>query len=269
MFKDVTLGQYYPVDSPIHRLDPRVKLLALVIYLASLFICDTFIIFVPATIFLIMCGVLSKVPFGIILKSIKPILPLIIISAAFNIFMTPGSVLCGWWIFNITDRGIYVAAFMACRLVYLIAGSAFLTLTTSPNSITDGLESGIGFLKYIKVPVHEIAMMMSIALRFIPILSDEMQKIRKAQMARGADFESGNLIKRAKALIPLLVPLFVSAFMRANELSLAMDARCYRGAEGRTKMKPLKHKAADYVSYVILLAYLAIVILLRIFLPIW
>ena len=256
MFKDVTLGQYYPVDSPIHRLDPRVKLLALVIYLASLFICDTFIIFVPATIFLIMCGVLSKVPFGIILKSIKPILPLIIISAAFNIFM-------------ITDRGIYIAAFMACRLVYLIAGSAFLTLTTSPNSITDGLESGLGFLKYIKVPVHEIAMMMSIALRFIPILSDEMQKIRKAQMARGADFESGNLIKRAKALIPLLVPLFVSAFMRANELSLAMDARCYRGAEGRTKMKPLKHKAADYVSYVILLAYLAIVILLRIFLPIW
>ena len=269
MFKDVTLGQYYPVDSPVHRLDPRVKLLALVIYIASLFIGDTFVMFIPATAFLVMVGVLSKVPFGIILKSIKPILPLIIISAAFNIFMTPGNILCGWWIFNITDKGIYVAVFMACRLAYLIAGSAYLTLTTSPNSITDGLESGLGFLKVIKVPVHEIAMMMSIALRFIPILSDEMQKIRKAQMARGADFESGNLIKRAKALIPLLVPLFVSVFMRANELSLAMDARCYRGSEGRTKMKPLKHKPSDYAGYIILFIYLAVVILLRIFLPVW
>ena len=264
MFKDVTLGQYYPVDSPIHRLDPRVKLLALVIYLASLFICDTFIIFVPATIFLIMCGVLSKVPFGIILKSIKPILPLIIISAAFNIFMTPGSVLCGWWIFNITDRGIYVAAFMACRLVYLIAGSAFLTLTTSPNSITDGLESGLGFLKYIKVPVHEIAMMMSIALRFIPILSDEMQKIRKAQMARGADFENGSLIKRAKAMVPILVPLFVSAFRRANELAMAMEARCYHGSEGRTKMKPLKYEKRDRIAYISMVLYLGVIIIVKI-----
>ena len=260
MFKDVTLGQYYPVDSPIHRLDPRVKLLALVIYLASLFICDTFIIFVPATIFLIMCGVLSKVPFGIILKSIKPILPLIIISAAFNIFMTPGSVLCGWWIFNITDRGIYVAAFMACRLVYLIAGSAFLTLTTSPNSITDGLESGLGFLKYIKVPVHEIAMMMSIALRFIPILLEETDKIMKAQIARGADFESGNLITRAKNLVPLLVPLFISAFRRANDLAMAMEARCYRGGEGRTKMKPLQYKKRDYLVYGMLVLYLILIV---------
>ena len=211
-----------------------------------------------------MCGVLSKVPFGIILKSIKPILPLIIISAAFNIFMTPGSVLCGWWIFNITDRGIYVAAFMACRLVYLIAGSAFLTLTTSPNSITDGLESGLGFLKYIKVPVHEIAMMMSIALRFIPILIEETDKIMKAQIARGADFENGNLIQKAKNMIPLLVPLFISAFRRANDLAMAMEARCYHGGDNRTQMKPLHYQSRDYIAYVVMWGYLAIAIIFRV-----
>ena len=269
MLRDITLGQYYPADSVIHKLDPRVKLFSTMIYIISLFCFRGVAALAIATVFLITVIKLSKVPFKFMVKGLKAIMILMLITAVFNLFLTPGEALVSVWRFTITKEGVTSAVLMAIRLTYLILGTSIMTLTTTPNQLTDGLEKALMPLSKIGVPVHEIAMMMSIALRFIPILSDEMQKIRKAQMARGADFESGNLIKRAKALIPLLVPLFVSAFMRANELSLAMDARCYRGAEGRTKMKPLKHKAADYVSYVILLAYLAIVILLRIFLPIW
>lgn len=265
MFKDITLGQYYPVDSVIHRLDPRVKLLGTLIYIVTLFLGKSFFMFIPVAAFIIAVIVLSKVPFSFVLRGIKPIIPLILISAAFNIFLTPGNVIGKWWIFSITTSGIYMAGFMAVRLFFLIMGSSILTFTTTPTSLTDGIESGMGFLKIFKVPVHEIAMMMSIALRFIPILTEETDKIRKAQMARGADFESGNIMARAKAMIPLLVPLFVSAFRRANDLAMAMEARCYHGSEGRTRMKPLKHEGRDYAGYIVLIIYLATMILMAIF----
>ena len=189
---------------------------------------------------------------------------LIIISAVFNLFLTPGETLIQIWKLTITYEGLKTAIFMVVRLVYLILGTSLMTLTTTPNNLTDGLEKGLGFLKYIKVPVHEIAMMMSIALRFIPILVEETDKIMKAQMARGEDFENGNIIKRAKAMVPILVPLFVSAFRRANELAMAMEARCYHGDENRTKMKPLKYAAIDKKAYGCLLLYMVVMVALAV-----
>lgn len=265
MFKDITLGQYYPGNSIIHRLDPRVKLMGTIMLIAVLFIGNNFYLYLPITAYLAFLVIISKVPFSYIFRGIKPIIPLIIISAAFNIFMTPGNILCGWWIFNITDSGIYMALFIALRITYLILGSSIMTLTTTPTQLTDGIEKGLRFLSYIKIPVHEFAMMMSIALRFIPILSEEMQKIKKAQMARGADFESGNLLKRAKAMIPLLVPLFISAFSKAGELAIAMDSRCYNGANNRTKLKPLSYNVVDYIAYLFFAGFTAMMIMLRIF----
>ena len=264
MLRDITLGQYYPADSVIHRLDPRVKLLGTLIYIASLFIGKSFFIFIPIGIFLVFVIVLSKVPVSFVLRGIKPIIPLIIISAIFNLILTPGNSLVHFWIINITSEGIYMAVFMIVRLLFLITGASILTFTTTPVKLTDGIEKGLRFLKIFKVPVHEIAMMMSIALRFIPILVEETDKIKKAQMARGADFESGNIMKRAKAMIPLLVPLFVSAFRRAGDLAMAMEARCYNGSEGRTRMKPLVYARRDFIAYAILFGYLALIIFLRV-----
>ena len=253
MFKDITLGQYYPADSVIHRLDPRVKLLGTIVYIASLFIGKTFFTFIPIAAFLVMVVILSKVPVSFILKGIKPIIPLLIISAAFNLILTPGdSVIVKFWIITINWEGVFM-------------GTSILTLTTTPTRLTDGIEKGLRFLVPLKVPVHEIAMMMSIALRFIPILTEEADKIKKAQMARGADFESGNLMKRVRAMIPLLVPLFVSAFRRAGDLAMAMEARCYHGSEGRTKMKPLVYSGRDFAAYGVIFGYLAIVIIMRVF----
>lgn len=266
MLRDITLGQYYPVESPIHRLDPRVKLMGTLVFLASLFITKNFIGYIIAASFLAFVISLSKVPFSFIVKGMKTIVVLLLFSVILNLFLTQGDVIWSFWKLSITKQGIYTAGFMAIRLSFLIIGSSIMTLTTTPNNLTDGMEKGLSFLKVIKVPVHEIAMMMSIALRFIPILMDETDKIMKAQMARGADFESGNLIKRVKSLVPLLVPLFVSAFRRANDLAMAMEARCYRGGDGRTKMKPLKYKACDARGYVVIFGYLGLVILLRVLL---
>lgn len=265
MIRDITIGQYYPAASPIHKLDPRVKLAGTLIFLISLFLTESIAGYGLATIFLAGIIKLSKVPLKFILKGLKAIFIILAFSVAFNLLLTSGEVLVKFWIFKITKEGIALAAMMAVRLIYLIIGSSIMTLTTTPNDLTDGLEKALSPLKKIKIPVHEIAMMMSIALRFIPILMEETDKIMKAQMARGADFESGNIIKRAKSLVPILVPLFISAFRRADDLAMAMEARCYHGGTGRTKMKPLKYKKHDLAAYAILALYLGAIICIRIF----
>ncbi|MCR4788004.1 MAG: energy-coupling factor transporter transmembrane protein EcfT [Lachnospiraceae bacterium] len=260
MIRDITLGQYYSTESVIHRLDPRVKLVGTLCYIISLFLIKNPIGYLVAAIFLAMVIWLSRVPVKFMIRGLKAIVLLLLIAGFFNLFFTPGEPLWSWKALTITKEGIVTATTMVLRLMFLIMGSSVMTLTTTPNNLTDGMEKGLGFLKLIKVPVHEIAMMMSIALRFIPILLEETDKIMKAQIARGADFESKNLIKKAKALVPLLVPLFVSAFRRANDLALAMEARCYRGGEGRTKMKPLIYKKRDAAGYLVILLYLVVCI---------
>ena len=256
MLRDITLGQYYQTDSVIHRLDPRVKLMTTICYIISLFIVDNFIGYILAGAFLALVIKLSKVPLKFMVRGMKSIIFLLIIAVIFNLFLTPGEVIFTLWKLRITREGLRQAIFMAIRLVFLIMGSSVMTLTTTHNTLTDGREKLLGPLKIFKVPVHEIAMMMSIALRFIPILLEETDKIMKAQIARGADFENGNLIKKAKSLVPLLVPLFISAFRRANDLAMAMEARCYRGGEHRTKMKPLVYKKRDWLAYSTVVCYL-------------
>ena len=255
MIRDMTIGQYYPADSILHRLDPRVKLVGTLLYIISLFVVKHYISYIIVTLFICTIIYLSKVPVKFILKGLKPILILLIFTVGFNLFLTRGTPVLQWGIITITKEGIRTALLMGFRLIFLIIGSSIMTYTTTPNQLTDGLENLLWPLSKIKVPVHEIAMMMSIALRFIPILVEETDKIMKAQMARGADFESGNIIQKAKSLIPLLVPLFVSAFRRANDLAMAMEARCYRGGKGRTKMKPLKYTKKDAAGYLILAVY--------------
>jgi len=261
MLRDITIGQYYPADSVIHKLDPRVKLFGTFVYVISLFCIKGVVGFVVATIF--MAGVIaaSKVPFKFMVKGLKAIMILMLITALFNLFLTPGEVLVSFWVLEITREGLQNAILMTIRLTYLILGTSIMTLTTTPNQLTDGLEKSLRPLNKMKVPVHAIAMMMSIALRFIPILIEETDKIMKAQMARGADFESGSMLKRVKNMIPLLVPLFVSAFRRADDLAMAMEARCYNGGAGRTKMKPLTYVKRDYIAYVVIIAYLLLSLL--------
>lgn len=262
MLRDITLGQYYQADSVIHRLDPRVKLVATIGFIISLFVVDSWIGYVAAAIFLAFMIKLSKVPFHYMVKGMKAIVFILMITVVFNLFLTPGEPLVSVWKLTITKQGLRTAVMMAVRLSFLIVGSSLMTLTTTPNSLTDGMEKLMNPLKCVKVPVHEIAMMMSIALRFIPILLEETDKIMKAQIARGADFESGNMIQRAKSMIPILVPLFVSAFRRANDLAMAMEARCYRGGEGRTKMKPLRYKGRDRMAYLTMTAYVVLVVVI-------
>lgn len=266
MIRDITLGQYYPANSILHKLDPRTKLVGTLVFIISLFLFRSFPCYVLAALFLAWVIRISKVPFKFMVKGLKSILILLLITVAFNLFLTPGREVFHIWKLQVTYEGILQAVFMAIRLSFLIIGSSVLTLTTTPNNLTDGLEKGLGFLKRFRVPVHEVAMMMSIALRFIPILLEETDKIMKAQQARGADFETGGLIQKAKNLVPLLVPLFISAFRRANDLAMAMEARGYRGGEGRTKMKPLIYKRRDFVGYGILLAYLCGICALGIYL---
>jgi energy-coupling factor transport system permease protein len=218
------------------------------------------IAYVIATVFLAAIIKLSKVPFKMIMKGLKAIIIILLITVSFNLFLTDGEILFQLGFLKVTKEGVSVAFFMALRLIYLVVGASLMTLTTTPNDLTDGLESVLAPLNKIKVPVHEISMMMSIALRFIPILMEETDRIMKAQKARGADFDSGNLIQKAKSMIPLLVPLFISAFRRANDLAMAMEARCYRGGEGRTKMKPLRYEKRDRIAYVILAVYLVVMI---------
>lgn len=256
MLRDITLGQYYQTESKIHRLDPRVKLVATLVYIISLFVADNLFAYLFAVLFLGICIRLSRVPFKFMVKGMKAIVFLLLVTVICNLLLTPGEVIFSIWKITITDVGARMALMMAARLSLLIIGSSVMTLTTTPNHLTDGMESLMKPLKKIHVPVHEIAMMMSIALRFIPILMEETDKIMKAQIARGADFESGNIFKKAKALIPLLVPLFVSAFRRANDLALAMEARCYRGGDNRTKMKPLVFKSKDAIGLCIVAIYL-------------
>ncbi|MBO5371686.1 MAG: energy-coupling factor transporter transmembrane protein EcfT [Lachnospiraceae bacterium] len=267
MLRDITIGQYYPAKSVIHQLDPRVKLMATLIYIISLFSFQGIVGFLLVTAFLILIIRLSKVPFSYMVKGLRAIVILMLITALFNLFLTPGEdVLLQIWKLTITMEGVKNAVFMMVRLVYLIVGTSVMTLTTTPNQLTDGLEKSLMPLRKIHVPVHAIAMMMSIALRFIPILIEETDIIMKAQMARGADFENGNLIKRAKSMVPLLVPLFISAFRRADDLAMAMEARCYVGGEGRTRMKPLSYDKRDYTAYLVLVMFLVLVILARIIL---
>ena len=259
MIRDITLGQYYPADSVLHKLDPRTKLIGTVAFIVSLFLFKNWPGYAAATAFLAAVIVLSRVPFRYMIKGLKAIIILLLITVIFNMFIVPGEVLWDFGLVKVTREGLSQAGFMAVRLIYLIIGSSIMTLTTTPNDLTDGLERVLGPLKLLRVPVHEIAMMMSIALRFIPILLEETDKIMKAQMARGADFENGNLIQRARNMVPLLVPLFISAFRRASDLAIAMEARCYRGGEGRTKMKPLLYEKRDYLAYALLIGYLVLV----------
>ena len=252
--KDITLGQYFPGHSPVHRLDPRTKLIAVVLYIVALFLANWFVSYAVMFLTLAVSIAISQVPVKSILRGMKPVVFILVFTALLNLFYTGGeTVLVHFWIFTVTLEGVLRAFFMVIRILMLIAGTFLLTYTTSPILLTDGLESLLGPLKKIKVPVHELAMMMSIALRFIPTLIEETDKIMSAQRARGADFESGNLIQRAKALLPLLVPLFISAFRRADELATAMECRCYHGGEGRTRLRQLRYQRADYFTLALFL----------------
>ena len=260
MLKDITLGQYYPVESPVHRLDPRVKILLTIAFIVGVFLAKSLLGFLPVIAFIVLAAYASHLPLKLLAKGLKPLRFILIFTFLLNLFFSPGdTVLVHVWRIQITLEGLLTALRFSARLIFLVTGASLLTLTTPPVVLTDGLERVLGPLKVVHVPVHEISMMMSIALRFIPILLEETDKIMKAQMARGADFDNGNLIQKAKNMVPLLVPLFLSAFRRANDLAMAMEARCYRGGEGRTKMKPLLYEKRDYMAYGILVAYLAAV----------
>ena len=255
MLKDITLGQYFPGNSLAHHLDPRTKILLTVLYIVALFCAKWFVSYALAAVLLIAGIMVSGVALRALVRGLKPILFIICFTAVLNLFYTPGEIWVSFWIFKITKEGIFTAFFMILRITMLIMGTFLLTYTTSPIALTDCLETLLGPLKKIRVPVHELAMIMSIALRFIPTLIEETDKIMSAQKARGADFESGNLLQRARALVPILVPLFISAFRRADELAVAMECRCYHGDAGRTKLHVLHYQMRDYL---VLLAYGAI-----------
>ncbi len=263
MLKDITLGQYFPGNTVVHRLDPRTKLLLVVVYIVALFLCKWFVSYALALAFLITAVVLSRIRPKALFKGLKPLLIIILFTAFLNLFYTDGTVLVKFWIFKITREGISNAFFLILRIMMLVMGTFLLTYTTSPIALTDGLEALLSPLKKIRFPVHELAMMMSIALRFIPTLIEETDKIISAQKARGADFETGNIFRRAKALVPILVPLFVSAFRRADELATAMECRCYHGGEGRTKLKQLRFHRRDFLTLLLGAMLLAGIITLR------
>ncbi len=266
MIKDITIGQYFPGKSVIHRMDSRVKLLLDIVYLVMLFASQSFTGIFVALFFMVLCYIISGIKLIMIIKSIKPILPLMLITAVLNmLFITGEKPLFQWWIISIYPEGLRMSAFMLLRIIALIVGMSLLTYTTSPIMLTDAIERLLSPLKKLKFPVHELSMMMTIALRFIPTLVEETDKIMSAQKARGAELDTGNLIQKAKALIPILIPLFVSAFKRANELATAMECRCYRGGEGRTRMRQLKIEARDITASVIMLLLLAGVITLNFF----
>lgn len=264
MLRDITIGQYYPAKSVLHRLDPRVKFVGTLVYIIALFVFNSWVGYAAAALFLAVMVKLSKVPFPFIVKGLKAIVVLLLISMFFNAIFTPGDAVFQIWIIKVTKQGLLLAAKIGIRLILLIIGASLMTLTTTPNQLTYGLEKLMAPLNKIRVPVHEIAMLMSIALRFIPILMEETDKIMKAQIARGADFESGSLIQKVKNMVPLLVPLFISAFRRANDLAMAMEARCYHGGDGRTQMKPLVYKKRDAAAYLVLAAFLGLAVAMRV-----
>lgn len=264
MLKDITLGQYFPGNSPIHRLDPRTKLLVLIVYIVGLFVAKTWVSYLVCFAFLAGCIAISKVPLKSIFRGLKPLVFILVFTGVLNVFFTSGeTVLVKWWIITITLEGVVRAIYMLVRIMMLVSATFLLTYTTSPISLTDGLESLLSPLKKLHFPVHELAMMMCIALRFIPTLIEETDKIMSAQRSRGADFESGKLMERVKALIPILVPLFIGAFRRADELATAMECRCYHGGEGRTKMKLLRYKRSDYFAFLVSLILLAGIFVLK------
>ena len=262
MLKDITLGQFFPGSSVVHRLDPRTKLLLLVGYIVALFVASGWISYAVCFAFLAMSIAISRIPLKSIFHGLKPLVVILIFTGVLNIFFTPGTPIFQLGFLTVTWEGLAQAAKMMLRIMMLISGTFLLTYTTSPIALTDGLESLLAPLKAIKVPVHELSMMMCIALRFIPTLIEETDKIMSAQKARGADFESGNLLERVKAMVPILVPLFISAFRRADELATAMECRCYQGGEGRTKMKLLRYRRNDYITYLVGLVLVAGVIVL-------
>lgn len=265
MLKDITFGQYFPGKSALHLLDPRVKILLTLAYIVMLFIAKGIIPLLLGALFVIMAYIIAKLPAKLILKSMKPVVPIIIFTAVLNIFFIEGTPIFEWQFIKVTEEGLITALLMTVRILCLIAGSSLLTYTSSPIALTDGLERLMKPLSVIKVPVHELAMMMTIALRFIPLLIEETGKIMAAQKARGADMESGTIIQRAKALVPILIPLFVSAFRRADELALAMECRCYRGGEGRTRMKQLTLSGKDIVAGIVMALGIVAVIILNIY----
>ena len=263
--KNISFGQYYPAESIIHKLDPRTKVILAVLYIICSFVCKNILSFVALVILGVFTVLMSKIPLKTVLRSIKPLIVIMVFMSLLNLFMTQGGVLIAeFWVFKLTSKGIYAAVTAIIRVIALVVGtSIFLTYTTTPIALTDGIEQLLNPLKKIKVPVHEFAMMMTIALRFIPTLIEETDKIIAAQKARGADFTSGNLLKRAKALIPILVPLFISAFRKADELAVAMECRCYRGGEGRTKLHTLRYQAKDFVFIIGFVTFLVGLILVN------
>ncbi len=251
MINDITIGQYYPTSSVIHKLDPRTKILTTFLYIIFLFLVNNIWGYLAAFLFLTAVIVISKIPVGYVLKGIKGVMFIMLLTVVINILWTPGEVLWQWKFLKVTKEGLELSFNMAFRLVLLVCGTSMMTLCTETISLTDGMEELIKKIPFAGKYAHEMSMMMSIALRFIPTLTEETDRIMKAQKSRGADFESGNIFAKAKGLIPILVPLFVSAFQRANELAMAMESRCYRGAEGRTRLKELKYKKADYIAYLV------------------
>jgi len=260
---DITIGQMYPSNSLVHRLDARYKIVFTVMFVVMLFVASTPLAVALNIAFVLFSYILAKIPFKMLLKTLKPVIPIVIFMTVFNLLFYSGeTVLLKWWVFKITKEGVITAVFMILRITLIIAGTSLLTYTTSSMELTDAIESLLSPLKKIKLPVHELAMMMTIALRFIPTLIEETQKIMSAQKARGADFESGNILKRAKALMPILIPLFISAIKRAGELATAMESRCYHNGIGRTRLKSLKSSSRDYVALFVMLVLLTAVILL-------
>lgn len=257
MVRDMTIGQFYNTDSFIHRMDPRVKIVFALVYVITLFFDRNPFLYLLA--FLVLAGYikLSKVPLKFIVKGLRALGMIILFTVIVNLFTVNGiKVLFEWKFIRITQTGLHSAVYLGLRLIFMIIGSSMMTYTTTPNALTDGLEKMFGWLKKLNMPVHEFAMIMSIALRFVPILVEELDKIMKAQLARGMDFKEGNLFVRLKKLMPIIIPLFVSAVRRSHELALAMDARCYHGGEGRTKMKPLVYQRRDYIGYIFVVFYL-------------
>lgn len=257
MMKDITIGQFYNTNSPIHRLDPRTKIIFTLVYVTTLFFAKNPFVYLTAFLVLAAYIKLSCVPLKFILRGLKTLSIIIIFMVIVNLFTVPGAkILFEWKFIRVTEAGLISAVYLGLRLIFMLIGSSMMTYTTTPNALTDGLEKMLGGLKRFNVPVHEFAMIMAIALRFIPVLSEEMERIMKAQTARGIDFQEGNLFSRLKKLMPILIPLFVSAIRRSNELALAMDARCYHGGEGRTKMKPLRYQSRDGIAYTFVTIYL-------------
>lgn len=273
MFENITIGQYYPTDSVIHKLDPRTKIIFTLVYIILLFVIDNVWGYLLAFAMLIVMLSVSKIPIRYVFKGLKGIIFIILLTVILNCFMTPGDVIWSWGFMQITRQGLSTAVMMAIRLVFLVIGTSLMTLTTSPIDLTDGMESCMRYVPFVRRYAHELAMMMSIALRFIPTLMDETQKIMKAQKARGAQLDTGNIMQRAKALIPILVPLFVSAFRRADELAVAMEARCYRGGEGRTRLNALSYQKRDFIVYGVMAAMIGLMIFSKFvptdFLPAW